>query len=66
VGLALPLTGCASSKFRQDMARACPAQGGTWSQAQERCTMPAGASAASKQAKHICADQGGLYLPGGS
>ena len=64
--LALPLTGCAAPKLRLDMSRACQAHGGTWSQAQESCTMPGGASPASKQAKDICAYQGGTYLPGGS
>jgi hypothetical protein len=63
---ALSLTGC-SSKLRLDMSRTCQAHGGTWSQAQETCTMSAaGASAASKQAKDICAYQGGTYLPGGT
>ena len=64
--LALPLTGCASPKLHLDMSRACQAHGGTWSQAQESCTMPAGGSPASKQAKDICAYQGGTYPPGGS
>jgi hypothetical protein len=63
--VALPLTGCAST-LRLDMSRACQAHGGTWSQAQESCTMPGGASPATKQAKDICAYQGGTYLPGGS
>jgi hypothetical protein len=64
--LAAPLTGCASAKMRLDMSRACQAHGGTWSQAQETCTMAAGASPSTKAAKDICAYQGGTYLPGGS
>ena len=64
--LALPLTGCESTKLGLDMSRACQAHGGTWSQAQESCTTPDGTSSAIKQAKDICAYQGGTYLPGGS
>jgi hypothetical protein len=63
---ALAMAGCATPKFHLDMSRACQAHGGTWSQAQESCTMPAGASPASKPAKDICAYQGGTYQPGGS
>ena len=67
VALAVPLAGCASGKLRLDMAKSCQAHGGTWSQAQETCSMPgAGGSSTSKQAKDICAYQGGTYLPGGS
>ena len=64
--LALPLTGCGSTKLGLDMSRACQAHGGTWSQAQESCTTPGGTRLATKQAKDICAYQGGTYLPGGS
>ncbi|HEX7786011.1 MAG TPA: hypothetical protein VF653_07305 [Methylomirabilota bacterium] len=49
------------------MAKSCQAHGGTWSAAQETCTMSGGSgSQASKQAKDICAYQGGDYLPGGT
>jgi hypothetical protein len=65
--LALPLTGCASGKLRLDMAKSCQAHGGTWSQSQETCsTVPAGGSYAPNHAKDICANQGGVYLPGGT
>lgn len=65
--LVLPLTGCASGKIRLDMAKSCQAHGGTWSQAQETCTMSsAGASQSGKQARDICVAQGGDYLPGGT
>ena len=67
LALAIPLAGCASGKLRLDMAKSCQAHGGTWSQAQETCAMPgSGGSSAAKQAKDICAYQGGTYLPGGS
>ncbi|HYA49782.1 MAG TPA: hypothetical protein VEG33_01290 [Streptosporangiaceae bacterium] len=65
----LAVSGCASGggKFRLDMAKSCQAHGGTWSQAQETCSM-SGSEAASraKSAKDICAYQGGTYLPGGT
>ncbi len=64
--LALPLTGCGSTKLGLEMSRACQAHGGTWSQAQESCTMAGGASPATEQAKDICPYQGGTYRPGGS
>lgn len=63
--LAVSLTGCA--KLKLDMAKSCQAHGGTWSQAQESCSMPGGGgSSATKHARDICAYQGGTYLPGGS
>jgi len=67
VALSVPLAGCASGKLRLDMAKSCQAHGGTWSQTRETCAM-AGSSGgtAEKQAKDICAYQGGTYLPGGS
>lgn len=65
--LVLSLAGCAGGKFRMNMAKSCQAHGGTWSAAQETCTMSGGSgSQASKQAKDICAYQGGDYLPGGT
>jgi hypothetical protein len=65
--LVLSLAGCAGGKLRMDMAKSCQAHGGTWSAAQETCTTSAaGGSQASKQAKDICAYQGGVYLPGGT
>ena len=65
--LAVSLTGCATGKLKLDMAKSCQAHGGTWSQAQETCSMSAsGGSSASKHARDICAYQGGTYLPGGS
>jgi len=65
--LVLSLTGCAGGKLRLDMAKSCQAHGGTWSQAQETCTMSAaGAGGEAKRAREICAAQGGDYLPGGT
>ena len=64
--LALSLPGCASGKLRLDMAKSCQAHGGTWSQAQETCTISAGAGGEAKRAREICAAQGGDYLPGGT
>src|SRR4029453_11675108 len=65
--LVLSLAGCASGgKLRLDMAKACQAHGGTWSQSQETCTMTAGAGGEAKRAREICAAQGGDYLPGGT
>jgi hypothetical protein len=65
--LAVSLTGCATGKLKLDMAKSCQAHGGTWSQAQETCSMSgSGGSASTKNAKDICAYQGGTYLPGGS
>jgi hypothetical protein len=65
--LALAVTGCASGgNLRLNMAKACQAHDGTWSQSQETCTMAAGGSYAPKHAKDICASQGGVYLPGGT
>lgn len=65
--LMFSLAGCAGGKFRMDMAKSCQAHGGTWSASQETCSMSgSSASAASKQAKDICAAQGGDYLPGGT
>lgn len=67
--LVVPLTGCASGggKVGVSMAKMCQAHGGTWSQAQETCAMSGTeASQAAKQAKDICAYQGGTYLPGGT
>src|SRR4029434_766075 len=65
--LALSLVGCASGKLRLDLAKSCQAHGGTWSQAQETCTMStAGAGGEAKRAREICAAQGGDYLPGGT
>ena len=67
VVLVLSLAGCASGKLRLDMAKSCQAHGGTWSQSQETCTTAGtGGSQASKQARDICAAQGGDYLPGGT
>ena len=67
VALAVPLAGCATGKLRLDMAKSCQAHGGTWSQTKETCAMPGSSgSTAEKQAKDICAYQGGEYLPGGS
>jgi len=71
MALVFPLAGCAtgsgSGKARVSMAKMCQAHGGVWSQAGETCGMTAaGASQATRQAKDICSDQGGTYLPGGT
>jgi hypothetical protein len=70
MALMFPLVGCAttgSGKARVSMSKMCQAHGGVWSQAGETCGMTgAGASQAARQAKDICADQGGTYLPGGT
>ena len=60
VGLMVPLAGCAG-KARVDMQKMCTGAGGTWSQANETCNQPAGAT---KAAKDWCASVGGIYLPG--
>jgi len=64
VALVFPLAGCATGKVRMSMQKSCQAHGGTWSQAQETCTPAPGQAA--RQAKAICADQGGEYIPGGT
>ena len=65
--LVVPLAGCATGKVRLSLQKMCEAHGGTWSQAQETCGMStAEASRAARQAKDICASQGGVYLPGGT
>lgn len=69
MALVFPLAGCAtgSGKVRVSMQKMCQAHGGVWSQSAETCGMTgAGASQAARQAKDICAEQGGEYLPGGS
>ena len=65
--LVFPLAGCASGgKVRLSMQKMCQSHGGVWSQAQETCTMSSTESRqAAKQAKAICAENGGAYLPGG-
>jgi hypothetical protein len=66
--LVLPLTGCASGgKVRLNMAKMCQSHGGTWSATAETCNMSSiEASKAVKQAKDICIENGGSYLPGGT
>jgi len=69
MALVFPLAGCAtgSGKARVSMQKLCQSHGGVWSQSAETCGMTgAGASQAARQAKDICAEQGGEYLPGGS
>lgn len=69
MALVFPLAACAtgSGKARVSMQKMCQAHGGVWSQSGETCGMTgAGASQAVRQAKDICAEQGGEYLPGGS
>jgi len=65
--LVVPLAGCATGKVRLSMQKMCQSHGGTWSQAQETCSMSSTeARQAARQAKDICAQQGGVYLPGGT
>jgi ABC-type transport system involved in cytochrome c biogenesis ATPase subunit len=66
--LVFPLAGCSSGgKVRLNMAKMCQSHGGVWVSAGETCSMSAaGASAAAKQAKDICTENGGSYLPGGT
>ena len=65
--LVVPLAGCGTGKVSVNMAKMCQAHGGTWSASAETCEMSgAEASRAAKQAKDICAYQGGAYLPGGT
>jgi hypothetical protein len=66
--LMFPLTGCASGgKVRLDMAKMCKSHGGVWSATGETCNMSSiEASKAIKQAKDICIENGGSYLPGGT
>lgn len=69
MALMFPLAGCATGggKARVSMQKMCQSHGGVWSQSAETCgTTAAGASQAVRQAKDICAEQGGEYLPGGS
>lgn len=45
----------------------CQSHGGVWSQTQETCNLsPTEARQAAKQAKDICIENGGVYLPGGT
>jgi hypothetical protein len=65
--LVFPLAGCATGKARLSMQKLCQSHGGTWSQAQETCgASTTEARQAARQAKDICAEQGGVYLPGGT
>jgi hypothetical protein len=66
--LVFPLAGCASGgKVQLSMQKMCQSHGGVWSQAQETCNLsPTEARQAAKQAKDICIENGGAYLPGGS
>jgi hypothetical protein len=65
--LVFPLAGCATGKVRLSMQKMCQSHGGTWSQAQETCGMSATEERqAGRKAKDICAEQGGVYLPGGT
>ena len=65
--LVFPLAGCATGKARLSMQKLCQSHGGTWSQAQETCgTSSTETRQAARQAKDICAEQGGVYLPGGT
>jgi hypothetical protein len=65
--LVLPLAGCATGKARLSMQKICQSHGGTWSQAQETCSMSATETRqAARRASDICAEQGGAYLPGGT
>jgi hypothetical protein len=68
MALVFPLAGCASGgKARVSMQKLCQSHGGVWSQSAETCGQTAaGASQAARQAKDICAEQGGTYLPGGT
>jgi hypothetical protein len=63
--LVFPLAGC-GGKVRLSMQKMCQSHGGTWSQAQETCGMSSTeAKQAARQAKDICVENGGSYLPGG-
>ncbi len=65
--LVFTLAGCTTGKALLSMQKICQSHGGTWSQAQETCGMSAAeGSRAARQAKDICAEQGGVYLPGGT
>jgi hypothetical protein len=66
--LVFPLAGCASGgKVQLSMQKMCQSHGGVWSQAQETCNLsPTEARQAAKQAKDICIENGGVYLPGGT
>jgi len=66
--LVFPLAGCSSGgKVRLSMAKMCQSHGGVWAQAEETCNMSSTeASKAAKQAKDICVQNGGSYLPGGT
>jgi|RhiMetdeSRZDD1v2_1073273.scaffolds.fasta_scaffold2194355_1 hypothetical protein len=66
--LVLPLAGCASGgRVQLSMQKMCQSHGGVWSRAQETCGLsPPEARQAAKQAKDICSENGGAYLPGGT
>ena len=66
--LVFPLAGGASGgKVQLSMQKMCQSHGGVWSQAQETCNLsPTEARQAAKQAKDICIENGGVYLPGGT
>ena len=66
--LVFPLAGCSSGgKVMLNMAKMCQSHGGVWASAQETCNMSSiEASKATKQAKDICVENGGSYLPGGT
>lgn len=70
MALVFPLAGCATGgkgKARLNMAKLCQSHGGTWSASAETCGMTGtGAARAARHAKEICAEQGGVYLPGGT
>jgi hypothetical protein len=63
--LVFPLAGCASGgKVQLSMQKMCQSHGGVWSQAQEPCNLSP--TETGWQAKDICIENGGAYLPGGS
>jgi hypothetical protein len=66
--LVFPLAGCASGgKVRLSMQKMCQSHGGAWSQTDETCsTSSTEAKQAKRQAKDICMENGGSYLPGGT
>jgi hypothetical protein len=65
--LVSPLAGCATGKVHLSMQKMCQSHGGKWSQTQETCDLSSKeARQAVRNAKDICAENGGAYLPGGT
>ena len=68
LALMFPLVGCATGgKVNVSMQKLCQSHAGVWSASAETCGLnAAGQSQATRNAKDICAEQGGSYLPGGT